>query len=156
MSSPDLSIFSDEHFMRQALLQAQQAFADDEVPIGAVVVANNRIIGRGYNQVERLRDATAHAEMLAITAASDYLGSKYLPDCTLYVTIEPCPMCAGALRWVQISRIVFGAGEPKFGYLRHGPAMLHPKTLVHRGVLEDECLNLMRTFFQQKRGTSQE
>jgi tRNA(adenine34) deaminase len=152
MSSSELSIPLDEHYMRQALLLAQQAFAEDEIPIGAVVVANNRIIGRGYNQVERLRDATAHAEMLAITAASDFLGSKYLTDCTLYVTIEPCPMCAGALRWVQIPRIVYGAAEPKFGYLRFGPALLHPRTTVQSGVLEDECRDLMRTFFQQKRG----
>jgi tRNA(adenine34) deaminase len=152
MSSSELSIFSDEHFMRQALFQAEQAFADDEVPIGAVVVCNNRVIGKGYNQVERLRDATAHAEMLAITAASDYLGGKYLTDCTLYVTIEPCPMCAGALRWVQLARVVYGASEPKFGYLRFGPEMLHPKTAVSQGVLEDECRQLMRSFFQQKRG----
>ncbi len=152
MSSSLLSIHSHEHYMQQALLQAQQAFAEDEVPIGAVVVCNNRIIGRGYNQVERLHDATAHAEMLAITAASDFLGSKYLEGCTLYVTIEPCPMCAGALRWVQLERVVYGAGESKFGYSRFGPEMLHPKTEVVTGVLEDECRKLMRSFFQQKRG----
>jgi tRNA(adenine34) deaminase len=152
MSSEALSIHSHEHYMHQALLQAQQAFAEDEVPIGAVVVCNNRIIGRGYNQVERLHDATAHAEMLAITAASAFLGSKYLEGCTLYVTIEPCPMCAGALRWVQLQRVVYGAGESKFGYTRFGPEMLHPKTEVIQGVLEDDCRKLMRSFFQQKRG----
>jgi tRNA(adenine34) deaminase len=151
MSDLGLSIFSDEHFMRQALLQAQQAFDEDEVPIGAVVVCKNRIIGRGYNQVEKLRDATAHAEMLAITAASEYLGNKYLEGCTLYVTIEPCPMCAGALRWVQVGRIVYGAGESKFGYMRFGNELLHPRTEVAFGVMEDECRQLMRDFFQKKR-----
>jgi tRNA(adenine34) deaminase len=151
MSGSALSIYSDEHFMKQALAQAEQAFADDEVPIGAVVVCNNRIIGRGYNQVERLHDATAHAEMIAITSASEYLGNKYLEDCTLYVTIEPCPMCAGALSWAKLARVVYGAGESKFGYTRFGPTMLHPKTEVTTGVLEQECRQLMRTFFQQKR-----
>jgi tRNA(adenine34) deaminase len=151
MSQSELSIHSDEHYMRQALKLAEQAFAEDEVPIGAVVVCNNRIIGRGYNQVERLRDATAHAEMLAITAASEFLGSKYLRDCTLYVTIEPCPMCAGALRWTQVPRIVYGAGEPKFGYGRFGPELLHPKTEVQRGVLHEDCAALMKAFFQMKR-----
>lgn len=153
MSITGLSIHDDAQYMKQALLQAQQAFDEDEVPIGAVVVCKGRIIGRGYNQVERLHDATAHAEMLAITAASEFLGSKYLEGCTLYVTIEPCPMCAGALRWVQLDRVVYGAGESKFGYTRFGPAMLHPKTEVLHGILEDDCRNLMRTFFQQKRGT---
>ena len=151
MSITGLSIHSDEHYMKQALAQAEQAFAEDEVPIGAVVVCNGRIIGRGYNQVERLHDATAHAEMLAITAASEFLGSKYLEGCTLYVTIEPCPMCAGALRWVQLERVVYGAGESKFGYSRFGPEMLHPKTEVLHGILEAECRQLMRTFFQNKR-----
>lgn len=151
MSGP-LGIHSDEHFMRQAILLAEQAFQEDEVPIGAVVVCKDRIIGRGYNQVERLHDATAHAEMLAITAASDYLGSKYLEGCTLYVTIEPCPMCAGALRWVQLDRVVYGASEPKVGYSRFGPEMLHPKTTVESGVFAEECRQLMRSFFQQKRG----
>lgn len=152
MASLELGIYSDEHFMRQALLQAEQAFAEDEVPIGAVIVCNNRIIGKGYNQVERLHDATAHAEMLAITAASDYLGSKYLRDCTLYVTIEPCPMCAGALRWTQLARVVYGATEPKFGYTRLGSEMLHPKTEVSHGILDHDCRQLMRNFFQLKRG----
>jgi tRNA(adenine34) deaminase len=152
MPSSALGLHSDEHFMRQALLLAEQAFQEDEVPIGAVVVCNNRIIGRGYNQVERLHDATAHAEMLAITAASDFLGSNYLEGCTLYVTIEPCPMCAGALRWVQLERVVFGAAEPKFGYSRFGQEMLHPKTEVVSGIFAEESRQLMRSFFQQKRG----
>lgn len=151
MSDAGLSIFSDAHYMQQALNEAKKAFEEDEVPIGAIVVCKNRIIGRGYNQVEKLHDATAHAEMLAITAASDYLGNKYLSDCTLYVTIEPCPMCAGALRWVQIDRVVFGAGESKFGYSRFGEEMFHPKTEITRGIMEDECRQLMRDFFQQKR-----
>lgn len=152
MDEPSLSLYSHSHFMRQAILMAEQALLEEEVPIGAVIVCRNQIIGRGYNQVEKLRDATAHAEMLAITAASDYLGSKYLADCTLYVTIEPCPMCAGALRWVQIPRVVYGAAEPKVGYTRLGDDMLHPKTEVLRGVMADECGELMRRFFQQKRG----
>ena len=143
---------SDARYMRQALALAQQAYEDEEVPIGAIVVANGRIIGKGYNQVERLRDATAHAEMIAITAASDFLGSKYLTDCTLYVTVEPCPMCAGALRWAQVGRVVYGAPEQKHGYSRFGPEMLHPKCAVHTGVLEEECRDLMRSFFQERRG----
>jgi tRNA(adenine34) deaminase len=152
MDEAPLSIFSHEHFMKQAIQLAEQAFEEDEVPIGAIVVCRNRIIGRGYNQVEKLKDSTAHAEMLAITAASDYLGSKHLTECTLYVTIEPCPMCAGALRWVQVPAVVYGASEPKTGYSRFGPEMLHPKTQVSRGVLADECAELMRRFFNQKRG----
>ncbi|MEM0998444.1 MAG: nucleoside deaminase [Bacteroidota bacterium] len=144
-------MFSDEHYMRQALREAEVAFAAGEVPIGAVVVVRNRIIGRGHNQVERLQDATAHAEMLAITAASDYLGSKFLNECTLYVTIEPCVMCAGALQWVRVGRIVFGAGEPKFGYQRYGSGLLHPKTEIIGGILSDECSALMREFFRSRR-----
>lgn len=138
--------------MREAIRQAQIAFEEDEVPIGAVVVSGKRIIGRGYNQVERLQDATAHAEMLALTAASQYLGNKYLEDCTLYVTIEPCAMCAGALRWVQVKRIVFGAPEPKFGFSRFSEELIHPKTEITGGLLEDECRELMQNFFRQKRG----
>jgi tRNA(adenine34) deaminase len=152
MSSTGPSVPSDEHFLRQALVLAEQAYAEQEVPIGAVVVCKGRVIGRGYNQVEKLNDATAHAEMLAITAACSYLGSKYLEGCTLYVTIEPCPMCAGAMRWVQLSRVVYGAGESKFGYSRFGPEMLHPRTEVAHGVHEEDCRALMRSFFQQKRG----
>lgn len=151
MDDAPLSIFSDDYFMKQALQEAEQAYREEEVPIGAVVVCRHRVIGRGHNQVERLRDATAHAEMLAITAASDYLGSKYLEDCTLYVTIEPCVMCAGALRWVQVPRIVYGASEPKVGYSRFGDGLLHPRSLVTRGVMADECAELMRRFFQERR-----
>lgn len=146
-----LSIHSDEYFMRQALQLAGQAYEEEEVPIGAVVVSGRRIIGKGYNQTERLLDPSAHAEMIAITAACDYLGSKYLHECTIYVTIEPCPMCAGALRWAQISQVVFGAEEPKHGYRRHQPLLLHPKTEVKGDILAEECADLMRRFFQAKR-----
>lgn len=146
-----LSIHSDEHFMQQAILQAERAYEEQEIPIGAVVVCNYRIIGKGYNQVERLQDPTAHAEMLAITAACEYLGNKFLQDCTLFVTIEPCPMCAGALAWSRVGRIVYGAREQKFGYSRFGPAMLHPKTLVQGGILADDCAALIQSFFADKR-----
>lgn len=146
-----LSIHTDEHFMRQALNEAAKAFDSGEVPIGAVVVSNYRIIGRGYNQTEQLQDPTAHAEMIAITAACDYMGAKYLPDCTLFVTIEPCPMCAGAIRWAQISQLVYGASEPKTGFSRHQPSLLHPKTQIVSGVLDTAAAELMREFFQRKR-----
>lgn len=150
-SDPVLSVFSDESFMREALKQAERAFGEDEVPIGAVVVHGTRIIGRGYNQVERLHDPTAHAEMIAITAACQHLGSKYLEGCTLFVTIEPCPMCAGALHWAQFDRIVFGAAEPKHGYSRLGHGILHPRTEVVSGVLAGQCADLMKQFFRSKR-----
>jgi tRNA(adenine34) deaminase len=146
-----LSIHSDEHFMQQAILQAERAYEEEEIPIGAVVVSNYRIIGKGYNQVERLQDPTAHAEMLAITAACEHLGNKFLNDCTLFVTIEPCPMCAGALAWSRIGRIVYGAREQKFGYSRFGASMLHPKTLVQGGILADDCAALIQSFFMDKR-----
>jgi tRNA(adenine34) deaminase len=143
----------DEYFMRQALVQAQQAFDEDEVPVGAVVVMNNRIISRGYNQVEKLNDPTAHAEVIALTSAFNYLGSKYLPDATIYITVEPCLMCAGALYWGKIARIVYGASDEKNGYLHvtgvNSP--FHPKTELIRGVLKDECANLMTSFFRRKR-----
>lgn len=143
----------DEYFMRQALAQAQNAFGEDEVPIGAVIVINNKIIARGYNQVEKLNDPTAHAEIIALTSAFNYLGSKYLPDATIYVTIEPCLMCAGALYWSKIGRIVYGASDEKNGYLhiteQNWP--FHPKTELIKGVLHDECAELVRTFFKQKR-----
>lgn len=137
--------------MHQALLQAEQAFEEEEVPIGAVVVANYRIIGKGYNQTERLQDPTAHAEMIAITAACEYLGSKYLTDCSLFVTIEPCPMCAGALKWAQISRIVYGAREPKYGSGHYQPSLYHPKTTISGGVLAQQASSLMKAFFAQRR-----
>ncbi len=139
--------FTDEFFMKQALIQAQEAFDKGEVPIGAVVVCNNQIIARAHNQIETLQDPTAHAEMLAITSATEFLGAKYLHDCTLYVTIEPCPMCAGAAYWAQISKIVYGASEEKRGYTVIGQQILHPKTIVRAGVYEQECQALMQDFF---------
>lgn len=144
-------MLNDEYFMRQALLEAQKAFDRDEVPVGAVVVSQERIIARGHNLTETLTDVTAHAEMQAITAAAGTLGGKYLTDCTLYVTLEPCVMCAGALGWSQITRIVYGASDEKRGFLRFAPQAIHPKTLVQGGVLEEECAALMKQFFQQKR-----
>lgn len=141
----------DERFMRQALREAEQAFKEDEVPIGAVVVWKGQVIARAHNLTERLRDATAHAEMQAITAASERIGGKYLRDCTVYVTVEPCPMCAGALHWAQASRVVFGAYDEKSGYRRIGGALLHPRTEVAGGVLEAECAELMKAFFRRKR-----
>lgn len=145
---PDLE---DEHFMRLALAEAKKAFEADEVPIGAIVVCKGKVIGRGYNLTEQLKDVTAHAEMQAFTAAAQTLGGKYLKDCTLYVTVEPCVMCAGASYWTQISRIVFGATEDKRGFSRVGQNILHPKTLVKGGVLNEECGGLMTSFFRQKR-----
>jgi tRNA(adenine34) deaminase len=142
---------TDEHFMRQALKEAEQAFKADEVPIGAVVVWGDRVIARGHNLTERLNDVTAHAEMQAITAAAEHLGGKYLKECTLFVTVEPCPMCAGALQWAQVGRIVFGAFDEKAGYRRIGSKILHPKTAVVGGILEAECADLMKAFFKRKR-----
>ncbi len=141
----------DELFMKEALKEARAALEDGEIPIGAVVVWKNRIIGRGHNQTERLNDTTAHAEMIAITAATGAIGGKYLTDCTLYVTVEPCPMCAGALAWSQIGHIVYGAPDPRRGFSLFQPSLLHPKTLVKGGVLQDECSALMVDFFKSKR-----
>ena len=140
-----------EHFMRMALKEAQRAYDDDEVPVGAVIVADGRIIARGYNLTERLNDPTAHAEMQAITAGTEFLGGKYLRDCTLYVTLEPCPMCAGALYWSQITRIVYGAKDEKRGYSLISSKLLHPKTEVIGGVLGEECGKLMTDFFKKLR-----
>ena len=148
-----MSIFDneDEYYMREALREARAAASEDEVPIGAVIVCAGRVIARAHNQTELLHDVTAHAEMLAYTAASEALGAKYLQDCTLYVTLEPCPMCAGAAGWTQVGRIVYGAPDPKRGYtLLTGP-LLHPKTEVTAGVLRDECEALMKDFFKKKR-----
>ena len=142
---------TDEKYMRFAINEAQKAFDNDEVPVGAVVVAGGRIIARASNLVETLTDVTAHAEMQAITAAASALGGKYLQDCTLYVTVEPCVMCAGALAWSQIGRIVYGASDPKRGYARFGKALLHPRTEVVSGVLVDECEKLMTDFFAKLR-----
>ena len=140
----------DDFFMQAALVEARNALAAAEIPIGAVVVFENRIVGRGHNQTERLRDVTAHAEMLALTAAANHLGNKYLADCTLYVTIEPCVMCAGACYWAQLGAVVFGADEPKVGFRRHG-ALLHPRTRLRGGVRAPECAALMQDFFNSKR-----
>lgn len=142
---------TDEDYMRRALDEAMMAYDEGEVPIGAVIVAGGRIIARTHNLTETLCDVTAHAEMQAITSAASELGGKYLTDCTLYVTVEPCPMCAGALGWSQIPRIVYGASDPKRGYQLYSPRALHPKTTVLGGVLEDECKNLMVSFFKQRR-----
>lgn len=144
-------ILDDGYFMRQALQEAEKAFEKDEVPIGSVIVANRRIIARAHNLTETLNDVTAHAEMQAITAAAGVLGGKYLTGCTLYVTVEPCPMCAGALRWSQISRIVYGAADEKRGHSLFTPRLLHPRTIVSPGVLADECAMLMKAFFEKKR-----
>lgn len=143
--------YNDAYFMKQALQEAQKAAALDEVPVGAVIVANNQIIARSHNFTEHLHDVTAHAEIQAITAASEYLGAKYLIGCTLYVTIEPCVMCAGALYWSQIDKIVFGARDEKRGAGRFQNELYHPKTLVVNGVMEAECAELMQQFFQSKR-----
>jgi tRNA(adenine34) deaminase len=146
-----LNPFDDSYFMRQALLEAEKALLEGEVPVGAVVVAGNQIIGRGYNLTEKLHDVTAHAEIQAITAAANYLGAKYLKDCSLYVTLEPCPMCAGALYWSQLGKIIYGAPDVKRGALRHDPSLFHPSTTVIGGVEEDTCVKLIRTFFEGKR-----
>ena len=142
--------FDDTFFMRKALEEAEAAYQRDEVPIGAVIVAGNRIIARGHNLTETLNDVTAHAEMQAITAAANYIGGKYLVDCTLYVTLEPCVMCAGALFWAQMKRIVYGARDEQRGYMTKG-IDLHPKTLVTGGVLEEQASQLLREFFIRKR-----
>lgn len=144
---------TDEYFMQQALKQAAQAFEEDEIPIGAVVVQGKSIIARGYNMTEKLSDPTAHAEMIALTAAFSQIGAKYLPDATLYVTVEPCVMCSGALYWSKISRVVWGAADAKNGYTRVQPAVspFHPKTEIVTGVLADECASLMKEFFTGKR-----
>lgn len=144
-------ILNDEYFMRQALNEAKIAFDQDEVPVGAVIVCQGRIIARSHNLTEKLNDVTAHAEMQAITAASNILGGKYLNDCTLYVTLEPCPMCAGGLLWSQISRIVYGAGDEKRGYTQFSPKILHPKTQIQGGVLKEECAALLTVFFKKTR-----
>lgn len=148
-----MDIYTDEYFMKQALLQAQEAYDQDEVPVGAVVVCQNKVIARAHNLSERLLDPTAHAEMQAITSASNYLGGKFLIDCTLYVTLEPCVMCAGALYWSRVSRIVFGASDEKRGYARLDENVLHPKTEVKYGVMQNECSEILLDFFQKKRNS---
>lgn len=141
----------DNFYMRKALEEARRAGEEGEIPVGAVVVCRDTIIAKAHNLTERLTDVTAHAEMQAITAAAEYLGGKYLNDCTLYVTVEPCIMCAGALGWSQLGRLVFGASDEKRGYQRFAPQALHPKTVVMQGVMEEECAQLMKDFFKGKR-----
>lgn len=146
-----MTMTTDERYMRKALEEARRAFDADEIPVGAVVVCGDQIIARGHNLTEMLHDVTAHAEMQAITAAAEHLGGKYLDVCTLYVTVEPCIMCAGAIGWSQLGRLVYGASDPKRGYSFFAPKALHPKTKVVSGVLEEECAVLMKEFFQRKR-----
>lgn len=141
----------DMRYMKMALDEAARAYADDEVPVGAIVVCKGRVIARAHNLTETLTDVTAHAEMQAVTAAANYLGGKYLADCTLYVTVEPCVMCAGALGWAQLGRLVYGAPDDKRGYRRYAPEALHPKTEVVAGVMEHECAELMKRFFTKRR-----
>ena len=141
----------DLKFMSEALREARAAEAEDEIPIGAVIVFGGRVIAKGHNMTERLHDPTAHAEMIAITAATEAMGGKYLNDCTLYVTVEPCPMCAAASAWAQVGRIVYGAIDPKRGYSKFSPSLLHPKTEVDAGVMAEECGSLVSDFFKNKR-----
>lgn len=142
----------DERFMREALREAAAACAEDEIPVGAVVTFGGRVIAKGHNMTERLHDPTAHAEMIAITAATEAMGGKYLNDCTLYVTVEPCPMCAAASAWAQIGRVVYGASDPKRGFTLFSPSLLHPKTAVSSGVIAEECGEIVSGFFRKKRG----
>ena len=140
-----------QKYMAEALKEAANAAAEDEVPIGAVVVCNGRIVGRGHHMTERLKDPSAHAEMIAITAATEALGGKYLDSCSLYVTVEPCPMCAGAMNWAQLGELVYGASDPKRGYTRFTPSLLHPKTNVVAGIMDRECGETVSDFFKNKR-----
>ena len=144
---------TDEHYMQQAIKEAKRAMEEDEVPVGAIIVMNERIIAKGYNQVEKLTDSTAHAEIIALTAAFSFLGSKYLPDATLYVTVQPCLMCSGALYWSKIGRIVYGAEDEKNGYKRVAQSIspFHPKTTITGGILKEECARLIKDFFKEKR-----
>ena len=148
-----MELYSDDYFMNEALKEARKAFEADEVPVGAVIVANNKVIARAHNYTERLNDVTAHAEMQAITSAANAIGGKYLNDCTLYVTLEPCLMCAGALHWTHISKIVYGATDEKRGFTKVNQVVLHPKTIVTKGVLENECAVLLKDCFASKRNT---
>lgn len=141
----------EEKYMKMALEEAAAAASEDEVPVGAVIVSRGRIVGKGHNMTERLNDPTAHAEMIAITAATEALGGKYLNDCELYVTVEPCPMCAAALNWAQIGKLVYGAGDPKRGFTLFSPSLLHPKTIIRSGIMEKECSTLMTEYFKNKR-----
>ncbi len=147
-------MFTREYFMKEALKEAQKAYDRDEVPIGTVMVCEDIIIARGHNLTQTLHDVTAHAEMQAITSSSDYLGGKYLDQCTLYVTLEPCPMCAGALFWSQLGGLVYGADDPRFGFSLFKPHMLHPKTTLIKGIYKDESIQLIKDFFSKKRGSN--
>jgi len=149
-----MEIYTDEYFMKQALLQAELAKEKDEVPVGAVIVCKNRIIARAHNLTERLNDVTAHAEMQAYTSAAEYIGGKFLNDCTLYVTLEPCVMCAGASYWTRISKIVYGASDPKRGFNSVQTNLLHPKTTFVHGIMEKECSTILTDFFEKKRRSS--
>ena len=151
MEDIKINPYSDEYFMRQALQEAQQAFEQDEVPVGCIITCRDKVIARTHNLTETLHDVTAHAEMQAITAAAEALGGKYLDTCTLYVTVEPCIMCAGAIGWSQMGRVVYGARDEKRGFENFAPKAFHPKTEVVSGVLEDECAELMKNFFKSKR-----
>jgi len=146
-----MSIRDDEYFMREALKEAEKAYQKDEVPVGAIIVWKNKIIARSHNLTEQLNDVTAHAEMQAITAATNYIGGKYLKECTIYVTLEPCPMCAGAIAWAQLDELVFGAYDLKRGYSLFSETILHPKTKVKKAVLADECKDIIQKFFSEKR-----
>jgi len=146
-----MEVFNDEYWMREAMKEAHRAFEADEVPVGAVVVCNNRIIGKGHNLTERLRDVTAHAEMQAITAAANYLGSKFLEECTLYITLEPCVMCAGAIFWARPAKLIYGASDPKRGFSYLGKNILHPSTKVEHGLMSNEASALLKVFFQKLR-----
>ena len=148
---PIIKMEKDEKYMKLALDEARRACSEGEIPIGAVIVCQDRVVARAHNLTETLCDVTAHAEMQAITAAANTLGGKYLTDCTLYVTVEPCPMCAGALGWAQVSRVVYGCGDEKRGYRLYAPRVLHPKATTTSGTLEEECRQLMQDFFKQKR-----
>lgn len=146
-----ISPFNDEYFMKQALAEAKYAFDKGEVPVGAVIVVNNQIIARAHNQTELLTDVTAHAEMIALTSATSALGSKYLPDAKLYVTLEPCMMCSGAMFWSQMGHVIFGAADEKRGFMRYGKELLHPKTKLSYGIMENESQELLKSFFQKRR-----
>lgn len=146
-----LSVYSDEHFMKEAFKEAEKALIEDEVPVGVVIVCENKIIARAHNMTERLNDVTAHAEMLAFTSATDFLGGKYLNECTLYVTLEPCVMCAGASYWAQLKKIVYAASDEKRGFSNHQKNLLHPKTEIIKGILAKEASELLKDFFKNKR-----
>lgn len=147
----ELSVFSDDHFMKEAFKEAQKAFDKEEVPVGAVIVCENRIIARAHNMTEQLNDVTAHAEMVAFTSATNFLGGKYLNECTLYVTLEPCVMCGGASYWTQLKKVVYGASDEKRGCRRLEKNIFHPKTEIIEGVLKEECSNILKEFFEKKR-----